>query len=42
VVLGFYWTYYFIKAVGKTTICGVIATWYWAPTNGYNEKVNIL
>ncbi|KAL6599651.1 DUF580-domain-containing protein [Neocallimastix sp. 'constans'] len=31
VVLGYYWTYYFIKALGKTTICGTIATWYWAP-----------
>jgi len=39
VVLGFYWTYYFIKAVGKTTICGTVATWYWAPTNAYGKKI---
>jgi len=39
VVLGYYWTYYFIKAIGKTTICGTIATWYWAPTNDKGEKV---
>ncbi|ORX45760.1 DUF580-domain-containing protein [Piromyces finnis] len=39
VVLGFYWTYYFVKAIGKTTIGGVVATWYWAPTNDYGKKV---
>jgi len=37
-VLGYYWTYYFIKAVGKTTICGTIATWYWTPKNSDGKR----